>query len=376
MNLDWIRAYMGDEGLDAVIPVNLQTAAYASGAHNPLSMHWQDQELPSFTVFPRVGDPFAVMGNAKWLEGSRRPWWINEVYQGGWRTSEAVERLAVILRERGLDQATLGLDLESAPVSLVNELHRHLPAIQVRDASLLFHQLRAVKTEKEVGFHQKALAALETAVEEMRSNLKAGRLVSDLMRRFRELVTVEGGAEFDGADLNPVLPDGSKGEAIHAHTLSTEWFDPPTVSEQTIEPGRVLTMDLISSYQGYHADVRANLCLGEPENGMAQCCDLDAAVYHILCSNVRPGVSTSECHALCREEIEKAGYTRYWSIHGIGLTVHEEPMLGNRQTPRPEMQFEVGNVLSIESQFHESMYVLREDGLQRLGSLPPGVMSA
>ena len=300
---------------------------------------------------------------------------MKEVYQGGWRTSEAVERLAVVLRERGLDQATLGLDLESAPVLPVNELHRHLPAIQVRDASLLFHQLRAVKTEKEVGFHQKALAALETAVWDMQNNLKAGRLIRDLMRRFRGLVTVEGDAEFDGANLNPVLLDGSNGEPIHVHTLSTEWFDLPTVSEQTIEPGRVLTMDLICSYQGYHADVRANLCLGEPVNGVAECYDLDAAVYQILCSNVRPGISTSECHVLCREEIKKTGYTRYWSIHGIGLTVHEEPMLGNHQTPRPGMQFEVGNVLSIESQFHESMYVLGEDGLQRLGSLPPGIMS-
>ena len=62
-------------------------------------------------------------------------------------------------------------------------------------------------------------------------------------------------------------------------------------------------------------------------------------------------------------------------VHEAFLTLHEEPMLGNRQTPRPEMRFEVGNVLSIESQFHESMFVLREDGLQRLGSLPPGIMS-
>ena len=122
--------------------------------------------------------------------------------------------------------------------------------------------------------------------------------------------------------------------------------------------------------------IQSHLKIGSIERRAAILAYLDRAVYQILCSNVRPGLTTSGCHALCREEIEKTGYTRHWSIHGIGLTVHEEPMLGNRQTPRPEMQFEVGNVLSIESQFHESMFVLREDGLQRLGSLPPGIMSA
>ena len=91
-------------------------------------------------------------------------------------------------------------------------------------------------------------------------------------------------------------------------------------------------------------------------------------------------MTCAEAVEACVEAMQKAvgsAYDgQYWAVHGVGLHVHEFPQIGSPYNgDSAEYVFEVGNVLSVES-IAEEAYVLTEDGMRRIGSMPMKIYQA
>jgi hypothetical protein len=90
-----------------------------------------------------------------------------------------------------------------------------------------------------------------------------------------------------------------------------------------------------------------------------------------------------EAEQACLENMRTAvgAWDGYWAVHGAGFHVHEHPMVGKPYEGRLEAlhfhpyTFEVGGAFSVEA-IAEQMFVLRENGLVRLGEMPMKIYCA
>ena len=94
---------------------------------------------------------------------------------------------------------------------------------------------------------------------------------------------------------------------------------------------------------------------------------------------IRPGMSKREVYDACVGNFRHLEEYVFW-IHGVGLDVHEEPRVGSLLPSavdvKSEITFELGQTLALEpSWLVEDLYVLNEDGFERLCNLPQQIMT-
>jgi len=100
-------------------------------------------------------------------------------------------------------------------------------------------------------------------------------------------------------------------------------------------------------------------------------------------SQVKAGMSQSDVFHACRDALQaqlgpyRWGYWQ-WFIHGIGLTLHEQPMVGTLGgdyvmlgNGDEQMCYQDGMVMAVESGFGvEQLYEMRGGSLHPLHNLP------
>jgi len=103
-------------------------------------------------------------------------------------------------------------------------------------------------------------------------------------------------------------------------------------------------------YQGYCADMTRTICLGEPAD--ERMLEIHAAVLKAMktCeAGIHAGMTGKEADALARDVLEAAGLGEYYvhgTGHGVGLQIHEGPLLSQRSTE--EVVLPAGSVVTVE----------------------------
>ena len=95
--------------------------------------------------------------------------------------------------------------------------------------------------------------------------------------------------------------------------------------------GDLVTMDFGALYDGYHADMTRTVVIGPPAGWQRDIYDLVAAAQRAGVEALEDGVEAGAVDAAAREVIEAAGHAAHFQHglgHGVGLQIHEAPMLG------------------------------------------------
>jgi Xaa-Pro aminopeptidase len=178
-------------------------------------------------------------------------------------------------------------------------------------------ELRMVKDAEELELLAAACRlssqALADVLPEIRPGLSERTLASLLDFRMMQL-----GA--DGTAFDTIVASGPNG-AIPHHA--------PT--GRPLRRGDLVTMDFGALYQGYHADMTRTVAVGEPAGWQRDIYDLVALAQEAGIAMLEPGAEASAVDAAAREVIEAAGHSGHFQHgtgHGVGLDVHEAPMLG------------------------------------------------
>ena len=155
--------------------------------------------------------------------------------------------------------------------------------------------------------------ALADVLPEIRPGLSERTLASLLDYRMSQL-----GA--DGPAFGSIVASGPNG-AIPHHA--------PT--GRPLRRGDLVTMDFGALYQGYHADMTRTVAVGEPAGWQRDIYELVAEAQRTGIEAVEPGAEAGAVDAAAREVIEAAGHAEHFQHglgHGVGLEIHEAPMLG------------------------------------------------
>ncbi len=188
----------------------------------------------------------------------------------------------------------------------------------------LVERLRAVKDPDEIAALARACAITVAAVDALAREMRVGDTEVALARRLEQLFG-ELGAEDRAFDT--IVGSGPH-SAIPHHQPGT----------RALAAGDLLVVDAGARVSGYHADMTRTFVVAvEPEPWQAE---VHAAVERAQAratTAYQPGASAREVDAVARGAIDEAGFGDRFTHglgHGVGLDIHEAPMIGARSTGR------------------------------------------
>jgi Xaa-Pro aminopeptidase len=99
--------------------------------------------------------------------------------------------------------------------------------------------------------------------------------------------------------------------------------------------GDLVTMDFGALYDGYHADMTRTVAVGSVAGWQRDIYDLVQRAQQAGIAMLADGVEAGAVDAAARDLIEAAGHSGHFQHglgHGVGLEIHEAPMLGYGKT--------------------------------------------
>jgi Xaa-Pro aminopeptidase len=178
-------------------------------------------------------------------------------------------------------------------------------------------ELRMIKDEAEIELLARACALTAEAFASVLGKIEPGRTERDFAVLL-ERAMIDLGA--DELAFDTIVASGPNG-AIPHHSPG----------ERAFQPGDLITIDCGACYRGYHADMTRTVALGPPAAWQREIYDLVAAAQQAGMAAAVPGAEVAAVDASARDLIKAAGYGDQFGHglgHGVGLEVHEAPMLG------------------------------------------------
>lgn len=229
----------------------------------------------------------------------------------------------------------------------------------------LVERLRAVKDAGELEAIRRAAEVTNDAYRRLASEPFRGRREVDLAWRMRELFHQLGAEE---EAFPTIVASGPNGAFVHGE---------PT--ERVVQEGDLIVVDAGAALDGYCADCTRTFACGEPADELRRAYEVCLAAQEAGVAAVRAGALAREVDALARgivEESEFAGLFGHGLGHGVGVEVHEAPVL---RAAAGEARLEAGNVVTVEPGIYleglggvriEDLLIVTEDGAEVLTTFP------
>jgi Xaa-Pro aminopeptidase len=356
---------MAEERLDALITLGMRNCAYLAGAISEGPWLNEPQGLAPWMTCLIPPDQSFTFGAS--LRNTELP--MQGLSPDHTRAAR-LNALAEQVRQRGLAQARIGLDMDYASASDLRRLMELLPEADVVSADLVIAQARACKTPQEIQWLRRAIAASEAGYKEMLREVRVGITFQDLVTVWAKAVLDNGALPIDSSPVSWMLPHGG-----------TSLRDQPNAAvirgPGVVEAGLVYRVDLAAISGGYFSDQKFNFCVGPPRKESLAVWQAHRDRQRFMEYYVRPGKTKRDVFEACQREFKDIDAYAWW-IHGVGMDKHEEPLIGSLLPAavdvRPEITFAENNVVSLESSWlEEDMYVLKKDRFERLGTIPQEV---
>ena len=195
-------------------------------------------------------------------------------------------------------------------------------------------RLRMIKTEEEIRAIKLATLLTESVMERLFDEIKPGMTEKEIgwlsERYMREL-----GAE--GLSFPPLIASGPNVSRPHHQ-----------ISDRQLGSNDFILLDMGAKLNHYCADMTRMFFTGEPTDKMKKIYDIAYEANMRAMAWVRPEMSWNEIDAAARYFIEDCGYGENFTHstgHGIGLEVHELPIISQRF---PDDYLKENMVFSIE----------------------------
>ena len=229
----------------------------------------------------------------------------------------------------------------------------------------LVERLRRVKDAGEVARIERAAAIADEALGTVLAMLAAGpterEVALELDFAMRRL-----GA--DGPSFDTIVAAGPNAAKPHAQP-----------SQRPIAPGELVVVDFGALVDGYRSDMTRTVCAGEPADpGAREVVGAVAEAQSAGVAAVRAGAAAADVDRACRRVLAAHGLDDrfvHGTGHGVGLDIHEDPILGETATAT----LGAGFVVTVEPGVYlpgrlgariEDSVVVTGDGCRLLTSFP------
>lgn len=194
---------------------------------------------------------------------------------------------------------------------------------------------RRSKSPAEIARIQRACAIADAALAEVAATvLRPGVTELDVRNALEAGMRDRGAA---GPSYETIVATGPVNAPLPHHR--------PTATP--IESGHTVIIDVGALVDGFHSDMTRTFLVGEPTLLQLEVYDVVLSAQRAGVASVRPGMTTRELDAACREPITAAGFGEWFSHgtgHGVGLLIHEDPFVNASGAA----VLQVGDVVTVE----------------------------
>jgi Xaa-Pro aminopeptidase len=266
-------------------------------------------------LLPAEGDGALLATDSRYTGAARRDAPDLELLEE--RFIEA--RLAAAAVRRGVRR--LAFEAHEMTVERYQELVAAAEGVATLPFGRMIEELRMVKDAAELEKLEVACGLTDAALAQVLPQIRPGlseRSLATLLDHTMALL----GAERPAFDT--IVAAGPNGAIPHHE---------PTARE--LARGELVTMDFGALYDGYHADMTRTVAIGPPADWQREIYDLVAEAQQAGIAALREGAEAGAVDAAARGLIEAAGHAGHFQHglgHGVGLEIHEAPMLGYGRT--------------------------------------------
>lgn len=241
------------------------------------------------------------------------------------------EGIAAVLAENNC--ARVAFDAERVTVASFNALAAVLPDIALVPLGDELDQLRAIKSAAEIAAIEAAAAlasdAFRAVLPLVRPGISERFLAVELEMQMKRLGADDKAFEF-------IVAAGERGALPHGRP-----------SDRLLRSGELVTIDFGACCGGYNSDETVTLAVGQPAERLLAIYRVVKEAHDRAIAAIRPGADCRDIDAIARRHIEACGYGEYFGHglgHGVGLEVHEKPVV----SPRSTQQLREGMIITIE----------------------------
>jgi Xaa-Pro dipeptidase len=228
----------------------------------------------------------------------------------------------------------------------------------------VIRQLRAIKDQEEISLIREACkmadAGIKAAAETIRPGITQKQIAAEAEYAMRK-------AGSDGPSFETIV---SAGECC-AYPHGTNF-------DKTVREGDFVTVDLGATNMFYCSDITRTFIAGKASEKHQKIYETVQAAHQRAYDKIAPGVAAQKVDYAAWRLIDKAGYGDYFVHnlgHGVGIEVHEAPVLG----PESKEVLQVGNVVTDEPGIYvpgfggvriEDTILVTESGAEKLTKSP------
>jgi len=282
---------------------------------------------------------------------------------------EIYNRLAKILKDKGLQGKTIGIEKDSYMPKAYSFLEKSNPKTKFVDAEALFWDLRSIKTPEEIQILKSALQITEMGLKAMVEGKVEGVTIGELYYRYK-MGVMQG--------LNKENAMGF--EMSRAMISAGDHFASVRKQDYKISKGQSIYFDGGITLQGYLSDMGRTLVVGKPNDLQKKIFKALKAGYDAALERLGPGVRMREIFKIAVEATRKSGlswYTRGHMGHAVGVApgAEQPPFISATE----ERVFEPGMVICLESPLYvselggfqvEDEIVITKNGIEVLNAFP------
>lgn len=219
------------------------------------------------------------------------------------------DALLSILRQRGLANARIGLEMEGLPHASLDQIKRALPGASLKNCADLIRMIRMVKSAEEIHLLTRSAEINEQAGQESMSIARPGQPISELVEHYRSQAAKQG-AEFDHFAYG-----------VHGLGIATETSHRLTADD-------VLYVDFGCIFGQCFSDTGTTLAMYELPDELSR---RHAALLACIDAGeeaLRPGAKASDIASAMNETLHDRNITGSSPHgHGVGLEVRDYPIL-------------------------------------------------
>ena len=247
----------------------------------------------------------------------------------------AVREIKGLLEDAGVADQPVGVDIVEPP--FLFEMQRQ--GLQVVDAQQLMLDARVIKSPDEIMLLTQAAAMVDGVYQDIVEALKPGIRENDIVALANKRLYEMGSDQVEA--INAV-----SGERCNPH--------PHNFSDRLIRPGDQAFFDIIHSYNGYRTCYYRTFSVGSATPSQREAYDKAREWMDASIAAVRPGVGTDEVAAVWPQatdfgfESEMAAFGLQFG-HGLGLGLHERPIISRLNSMREPIELLVGMVFALET---------------------------
>lgn len=253
------------------------------------------------------------------------------------------------------------LFLDSATIETWNILTKFSNnQIKLKIDRNLIQDMRKIKNQDEVKLLKKAaeltIKGMKVAAQTISSGIKESEVVAKIEYEIRK-------HDYSGIAFETIVASG-KGSA----------FPHGGVSNKKICKGEFVVVDVGAKYNHYCSDMTRTFIVGKASQKQQEIIQITKRAQDEALRILKDGVGAKEVDKIARNAIEKKGLGEYFvhSLgHGVGLEVHEKPILNSVTKER----ILTGNVVTIEPGIYivdyggvriEDTILVKKDNIEKL----------